>query len=269
MKERLKDKVAIVTGAGSIRPGIGNGKASAILYAREGAKVLLVDNRIEAAEETERVIDGEGGESLAFAADVSKYSDCKNMVEKCIEKYGRIDILHNNVGIAGSGGPVETAEEDWDRMMNVNLKTMFLTCKHTLPYMERQGSGVIVNISSIVAIRSASFPQLAYAATKSAVIGLTREIAMQYAPKGVRANAILPGIINTPFVLSLLMDANKEDKNRMEKIMRERDASLPMRKQGEAWDIAYAALFLASDESKYITGTTLLVDGGVCNTMKF
>lgn len=265
MGERLKGKVAMVTGAGSIGSGMGNGKATAILFAREGARVMLVDLNPEAAEETKHVIDEEGGECIVFKADVSKSSDCKRMVEKCIQTFGRIDILHNNVALGAHGGPVETSEEDWDRVMDINLKSIFLTCKYALPYMEKQGSGAIINISSIGALRASPYPTLTYAVSKAGVIALTREVALQYAAKGIRTNAILPGLMKTPRIAYYYKSASDWD---VEEMWRRRDAMSPTGKQGEPWDIAYAALFLASDEAKYITGTTLIVDGGITNTMK-
>lgn len=265
MGERLKGKVAMVTGAGSIGSGMGNGKATAILFAREGAQVMLVDLNPEAAEETKHVIDEEGGECIVFKADVSKSSDCKRMVEKCIQTFGRIDILHNNVALGAHGGPVETSEEDWDRVMDINLKSIFLTCKYALPYMEKQGSGAIINISSIGALRASPYPTLTYAVSKAGVIALTREVAIQYAAKGIRVNAILPGLMKTPRIAYYYKSASDWD---VEEMWRRRDAMSPTGKQGEPWDIAYAALFLASDEAKYITGTTLIVDGGITNTMK-
>ncbi len=239
---------------------MGNGKASAILYAREGARVLAVDSNLEAAEETKHLIDQEGGECLVFRGDVSKSSDCKSFVDKCVQAFGRIDILHNNVGIVVPGGPVEISEETWDRVIDVNLKSMFLTCKYALPYMEKQGSGCIVNISSISAIRVLPHPAITYTASKAGVIALTRDIAIQYATKGIRANAILPGYINTPLVVASLTQTYGGN---VDEMMRKRDAMCPTGKQGKAWDVAYAALFLASDEAKYITGTTLVVDGGI------
>ena len=260
MGNRVIGKVAIVTGAGSIGPGIGNGKASAILYAREGAQVMLVDYNLGAVEETKGLIDKEGGHCITFQADVSKSGDCRSMVEKCVQTFGRVDILHNNVGIEIPGGAVETSEEDWDKMMNVDLKSMFLTCKYALPYMENQGSGCIINISSIQAIRTLSYTSLAYCASKAGIVALTREVAIQYAPKGIRANAILPGLMNTPMVVASLIG---EFGGSIEEAIKKRDAMCPMGKQGDAWDTAYAALFLASDEAKYITGTTLIVDGGI------
>ncbi len=263
MGDRLKGRVAIVTGAGSIGPGTGNGKASAIVYAREGARVVVVDLNLEAAEETKRLIDKEGGECLAFRADVTRSGDCKAMVGRCIQTFGRVDILHNNVGIVEPGGPVEAGEESWDRVMKVNLKSMFLTCKYVLPYMEKQRYGSIVNISSIAAI-IVPYPAVSYTASKAGIIALTRDIAIQYASKGIRANAILPGYMNTPMVVASLTQTYGGDVAAM---MKRRDAMCPTGKQGEAWDVAYAALFLASDEAKYITGTTLVVDGGLTATL--
>jgi len=261
--DRVKGKGAIVVGAGSIGPGMGNGKASAILYAREGARVLVVDRNLEAAEETKHLIDEEGGECIVFDADITRSCDCRAMVEKCVETFGSVDILHNNVGIVDPGGAVESTEGRWDRVMDVNLKGMFLTCKHVLPYMVEQGSGAIVNISSLSALRHIPHPAISYAASKAGVIALTREVALQYAPKGIRANAIVPGYMNTPFVASL---ANVYGGGDPDEMVRRRDAMCPMGHQGDAWDVAYAALFLASDEAKYITGTTLIVDGGISCT---
>jgi len=262
MGDRLKGKVAIVTGAGSIGPGLGNGKATAILFAREGAKVMAVDYNLEAAEETRRIIEKEGGTCITFKADVAKASNCKAMVDKCLQSFGRIDILDNNVGIGGYGGPVETSEEDWDRIMDINVKSMFLTCKYVLPHMEKQGSGVIINISSINAV-SVTVPAVAYSTSKAGVIAFTREVAFQYASKGIRVNAILPGLIRTPMVAYYAKDAYGGD---LEKMWRLRDSMSPTGKQGEPWDIAYAALYLASDESKYVNGTTIIVDGGITGT---
>ena len=200
-KERVKGKVAIVTGAGSMGPGMGNGKAAAIVYAREGAKVMAVDYNLEAAEETKRLIDEEGGDCIVFQADVSKSSDCKSIVEKCIETFGRVDILHNNVGIVRPTGVVESSEEEWDKIIDTNLKSMFLMCKYAIPYMEKQGGGAIINISSLASVRYA-YPFVAYAASKGGVDAFTREIALEYASKGIRANAILPGYMNTPIAVA-------------------------------------------------------------------
>jgi len=260
MGDRVRGKAIIVTGAGSIGPGMGNGKASSILYAREGGRVLLVDRDLAAAEETQRLIAEAGGEAVAFPCDVTSAAECHRMVHACLKAFGSIDVLHNNVGIAIPGGPVELSEADWDRTMQVNLKSMFLTCKHVLPYMERQGRGAIVNIASANAIRSMPAIAVAYSASKAAVIAMTREIAIQYAAKGIRANAVLPGLMDTPMVEAQLTGAYGGDVENMRKW---RAGMCPMGKQGDGWDTAHAALFLASDEAKYITGTTLTVDGGL------
>jgi len=260
MGGRVEGKAIIVTGAGAIGPGMGNGKAASILYAREGGRVLLVDRDQAAAEETRRLIADEGGKAIVFACDVTSSPECQRMVQVCLDAFGSIDVLHNNVGITIPGGPVELSEEDWDRIMRVNVKSMFLTSKHVLPHMERRGGGVIVNIASVNAIRSAPVIAIAYAASKAAVIALTREIAVQYAAKGIRANAILPGLMDTPMVKAQLTGAYGGD---VEEMLRRRARMCPSGKQGDAWDTAQAALFLASEEAGYITGTTLTVDGGL------
>lgn len=261
MGGRLADKVALVMGAGSSGPGWGNGKAASVLFAREGAKLLCVDIEPDAAAETAAIIAGEGGRAEAQAADVSRADQVEAMVARCLALYGRIDVLHNNVGILEVGGPVEASEESWDRIMAVNLKSMFLTCKHVLPVMERQGKGAIVNVASIAAIRWLGVPYVSYSASKAGVVQLTRSVALQYAAKGIRANAILPGLMNTPMIVEPLKEAYAGgDADRMIAV---RDAQCPMGHMGDAWDVAYAALYLASDEAKYVTGTELVVDGGI------
>ena len=262
MAERLKNKVAIVVGAGCT-PGetIGNGRATAILFAREGAPVLLVDRDRDSAAETKRAIDAEGGESSVVEADVTHADACARIAEECLRRYGRIDVLHNNVGIGVLGGAVELAEADWDRVLDTNLKSMFLTCKHVLPHMERQGGGAIINVSSLAAERAAAaYPLLAYSASKGGVNALTRSMAMQYAAKGIRVNAIMPGLIKTPMAVD--EPARRYGLDR-EAFIRMRDAAVPMQRMGEAWDVAWAAVFLASDEAQYITGVVLPVDGGL------
>ena len=261
MSKRLEGKVAIVVGAGST-PGetVGNGRATAIVFAREGASVLLVDRDGDSAEETKRLIDAEKGVSSVCVADVTRAGDCQCVAEACIETYRRIDILHNNVGIGTLGGPVELSEAEWDRVVDTNLKAMFLTCKYVLPQMERQKSGAIVNISSMAAVRFAPYPMLPYSASKAGVNALTRSIAMQYAARGVRANAIMPGLICTPMAIEGIVSAIGIDR---QELIRMRDAAVPMQRMGEAWDVAYAALYLASDEAKYVTGVVLPVDGGL------
>ncbi len=260
MSKRLDGKVAIVTGAGSVGPGWGNGKATAVLFGREGAKVFAVDINLSAAEETKAIIDKDGGESTAYQADVSKSNEVKALVECCLQTYGRIDILHNNVGIVQVGGPVETTEESWDRVNAVNLKSIFLTCKYVLPYMEKQGKGSIINIASIAGIRWTGVALASYSASKGGVIQFTQSVAPQYAKKNIRVNCILPGLMNTPMIVKPLKDAYG---GTVEKMIETRNNQCPMGKMGDAWDTAYAALFLASDEAKYITGIQLVVDGGL------
>ena len=258
MPDRVKGKVAIVTGAGSSGPGVGNGMAAAILYAREGAKVVLVDIDADAAERTKTAIEREGGTAIVVRADVSSARDCATMAEAAMRAFGRIDILHNNAGITGGGGgPIETTEETWDRVLDVNLKAMFLTCKYVLPHMDRQGGGSIINTSSVGGLRARiGRPNVAYSASKAGIDGLTRDVAVQYASKGIRCNTIVIGGVNTPRVGAIHADADVDE------LLRSRAAELPGGRMGDAWDTAYLALFLASDEARHITGATLAVDGG-------
>ena len=257
---RLEGKAAIVVGAGQT-PGetIGNGRATAILFAREGAKVLLVDRDLDSAEETKSMINEEGGEAETFQADVSKEAACEKLVAAALDAFGRIDILHNNVGIGlGDAGPTHLAEENWDRIIDVNLKSVFLTCKHALPVMREHGSGVIINISSIAAVCSVGM--VAYKTSKAGVNALTHSLALGNARYGIRVNAIMPGLMNTPMAIETISQVRGVDR---ERLIRERDAQVPLgEKMGTAWDIAHAALFLASDEAKFITGVVLPVDGG-------
>jgi NAD(P)-dependent dehydrogenase (short-subunit alcohol dehydrogenase family) len=227
--------------------------------------VFAVDISQPAVEETESIIQQEGGACVTYRADVSKADEVGTMVERCLETFGRVDILQNNVGILEVGGPVEISEQNWDRVLDVNVKSMFLTCKCVLPIMERQGGGAIVNVSSISSIRYTGYPSVSYNASKGAVNQLTQNIAVQYASKGIRANCVLPGLMNTPMIVEPLKHAYREDG--IEGMMRARDALVPMGRMGDAWDVAYASLFLASNEAKYITGALLVVDGGL--TCKF
>ena len=265
MGSRVNGKIAIVTGAGSVGNGIGNGKAAALLYSREGARVVLSDLNLNSAQETQHMIEKEGGDCISIQADVSDSKDCANLVSKTIEHYGRIDILHNNVGIEIPGGILEISEDDWDKTLAVNLKSVFLMCKYTLPHMQVQNSGSIVNISSINGIRTLPALSGPYGASKAGMIALTREIAVEYAGDGIRANCVLPGMMNTPFVKAALTEAWGGD---IQEMINLRDAMCPTGKQGESWDVAYASLFLASEEAKYITGTTLVVDGALTSSVK-
>ncbi|RDD63753.1 SDR family NAD(P)-dependent oxidoreductase [Ferruginivarius sediminum] len=261
MAGRLQDKVAIVTGAGSSGPGWGNGKAASVLFAREGARVVCVDLNESAAEETAGIIREEGHDALAIRADVANHDDVKSVVDRTVGHFGRVDVLHNNVGIVEVGGPVEASEESWDRVMNVNLKSMFLTCKYVLPIMQKQKGGAIVNVSSIAGIRWTGVPYISYSASKSGALQFTRSVALQYASDGVRANSILPGLMNTPMIVEPLKEVYAAGD--IEKMIEIRDQQCPMGRMGDAWDVAYAALFLASDEAKYVTATELVVDGGI------
>lgn len=269
MSGKLKDRVAIVVGAGSSGPGWGNGKCTAITFAREGARVFCVDRKRSAAEETVGLIEKEVGKqsAIAFEADASNNADVKAMVDACMAKWGRIDILDNNVGIGSQGGPVELSEDEWHRVFDVNVKSFFLTAKHVLPIMEKQGKGAIVNVSSIASIRSPKgISYLAYNASKGAVNSLTMAIASQYAEKGIRCNAILPGLMHTPMIDFLAEQYAKSEKDHnqaYDKMIAIRDRASPTGKMGTGWDTANAALFLASDQSSYVNGHLLVVDGGI------
>jgi NAD(P)-dependent dehydrogenase (short-subunit alcohol dehydrogenase family) len=259
MAKRLEGKTALVFGAGSVGPGWGNGKATAALFAREGAKVVGVDVNPAAAEETRVIIAEAGGTFHAEVADVTKSDQIRSVVERTMQRFGRIDVLHNNVGITEMGGPVELSEESWHRVMDINATSIFLTCKHVLPIMEKQGKGAIVNISSIAAIRYTGYPYVAYYAAKAAVNQFTVGLALQYAAKGIRVNAIMPGLMNTPLIHQQISGQYKT----AEEMVAARDALVPTGKMGTGWDIANAALFLASDDASYITGVCLSVDGGL------
>ena len=261
MGERLKDKVALVTGAGSSGPGWGNGKATAVLFAREGARVCVIDINRDAVEETAGIIRDEGGECLVDQVDVTDAEQVAAVVAKCVDHWGRVDILHNNVGILDVGGPVDASHESWERVVSVNLTSMFLTCKYVLPVMEAQGGGAIVNIASIAGIRYLGIPYVSYSATKGGVLQLTQSVALEYAEKGVRVNSILPGLMNTPMIVEPLKGVYADGD--VDKMIEMRNEQVPMKTMGDAWDVAHAALFLASDEARYITGTQLVVDGGL------
>jgi len=261
---RLKEKIAIVIGAGQgegSTAAIGNGRATALVFAREGAKVLVVDRDLASAEETAKLIAQEGGEAATCQADVVEEAQVKAAIAACMQRWGRIDILHNNVGISVAGNDAAVEEittAAFDRLVAVNLRGMVYSCKHTIPIMRQQRSGAIVNISSMAAWMV--YPWVGYKTTKAAVIALTQQIAIQNAPYGIRANVILPGLMDTP----MAVDTRARTWGRpREEIAAERDAQVPLRhKMGTAWDVAYAALFLASDEANFITGVALPVDGG-------
>jgi NAD(P)-dependent dehydrogenase (short-subunit alcohol dehydrogenase family) len=257
---RLEGKVAIVAGAGSIAEGWGNGKATSVLFAREGAKVFAVDRDLEAARETETIIRSEGGECTAYQADIAIAAAVDAMVEACLAAYARIDVLFNNVGIQIVGGPLDIAEEEFDQLMAVNVKSMYLTCRAVIPVMLRQGGGAIVNNASTAGIRY-TYPNVGYAAAKGAVRQLTQSIGVQYAAQGIRCNAVLPGYIATPRITARLKRSNPHD---WEDKLRERLDQVPAARFGTGWDVAYAVLYLASDEAAFVTATELVVDGGQC-----
>jgi NAD(P)-dependent dehydrogenase (short-subunit alcohol dehydrogenase family) len=261
MPGRLQDRVAIVTGAGCVGPGWGNGRATAVLFAREGAKILAVDKSASAMEETlDRVRQG-GGLIEPHICDVTDGASVAAMVEACRTHFGRIDILVNNVGGSAAGGPVELGEAAWDAQVDYNLKSVFLTCKYVLPVMETQRSGAIVNTSSASAIRWTGAAQVAYAATKAGVIQFSRVVAVQYAGKGIRVNTVIPGQLHTPMVEARL--AGQRAGGDVEALLKQRVARIPLGFMGDGRDTANAALFLASDEARFITGTEIIVDGGM------
>jgi NAD(P)-dependent dehydrogenase (short-subunit alcohol dehydrogenase family) len=259
---RLQDRVAIVVGAGqSPGEGIGNGRATALTFAREGARVLCVDHHVASAQETVDMIAAKGGTAAAFRADVTKNAELEAMVADALGRWGRIDILHNNVGVSLAGGDSELSsftEEALERCVAINLKSCIFAAKHVIPVMRRQNSGAIINISSMAAITT--YPYVAYKATKAAMLAFTEQLAYQNAEYGIRANVILPGLMNTPMAVDTR--AREFNKSRAE-VEAERDAKVPLRhKMGTGWDVANAALFLASDEASFVTGVTLPVDGG-------
>ena len=257
---RVDGKTAIVVGGGQTRgETIGNGRGTAIVLAREGARVLVVDRHLESAQETVAMIAGEGGQAWAFAADVTDEAAVRRLIAAALERFGRLDILHNNVGasLALGDAPADTlTEEAFGRSVDVNLKAMWLACKHALPAL-RESAGSIVNISSMAA-RNA-YPLVGYKTTKAAVVALTENLAAANARYGVRANSILPGLMNTPMAI----EARVAGGTPREEVIASRDARVPLRRRmGTGWDVAYAALFLHSDEAGFITGVSLAVDGG-------
>jgi NAD(P)-dependent dehydrogenase (short-subunit alcohol dehydrogenase family) len=260
---RLKEKTAIVVGAGqSPGAGLGNGRATALLFAREGAKVLAVDHRLSSAKETADLIANEGGTCMPFEADVTREATLMAAVAEAMKQWNRIDVLHNNVGVSLAGGdaaPTEITEEAFDRVNAINLRGTIMACKHVIPIMRRQQAGSIINIASVAAL-TANYPTVAYKTTKAGMIAFTEQLAYQNAEYGVRVNAILPGLMNTPMAVDTRARTWGQSRAEVEAA---RNARVPLRKRmGTAWDVAYAALFLASDEANFITGISLLVDGG-------
>ena len=256
----LENRVALVFGGGSNdTTGWSNGKATAVTFARAGAHVVVADISGPAAEATRDAILAEGFKAEAATVDVTNSAQVKALVDDVAARLGGIDVLHNNVGITAMGGPIEESEESWQRVMDVNLKSIFLTCKHVLPHMIAKGKGAIINVSSLAAIRWTGYPYASYYASKAGVNQFTVGLALQYAGQGIRANTIMPGMINTPLIYKQISNQYASP----EEMVAQRDAACPMGRMGTAWEIANAALFLASDASSYITGVNLPVDGGL------
>jgi len=261
MVGRLQDKVAIITGAGCVGPGWGNGRATAVLFAQEGAKVFAVDKLLGAMEETVHRVQEFGGHITQYECDVTDATAVAAMVEKCVGTFGRIDILVNNVGGSAAGGPVDMPEEVFDTQVDYNLKSVFLACKYTLPVMEKQLGGAIVNTASTSGLRWTGAAQVAYAACKAAVIQFSRVVAVQYAKKAIRVNSVVPGQMHTPMVEARL--AHQRAGGDVDALLRQRQARIPLGFMGDGRDTANAILFLASDEARFITGTEIIVDGGM------
>jgi NAD(P)-dependent dehydrogenase (short-subunit alcohol dehydrogenase family) len=255
MAGRLGGKVAIVTGAGSRGPGIGNGKATAILFAREGARVLCVDQVAARAEETVGLIRAEGGEAEACAADVTRAGECRAMVDAAVDRWGGLDVLHNNVGIESRKDLLETTEEEWDRVLAVDLKSAFLATRAAVPALVARGGGAVICVSSIAGHRGHG--RTAYAAAKAGVEGFVRSVAVQLGPQGVRVNAIAPGMVWTPMVEGFGPEGRE----------RRRRAS-PLGTEGTGWDVGWGAVYLASDEARWVTGQVLVIDAGLTATTR-
>jgi NAD(P)-dependent dehydrogenase (short-subunit alcohol dehydrogenase family) len=261
MAGRLQDKVAIITGAGCVGPGWGNGRAAAVIFAREGAKIFAVDLKMEAMEETVARARELGGEIVTHSCDATNHDDVARMVRACVDAFGKVDVLVNNVGGSAAGGAVQLSEEAWDRQIDVNLKSTFLTCKHIIPEMEKAGGGSIVNTASTSGLRWTGSAQVAYAASKAAIIQFSRVTAVEYAPKRIRVNTVVPGQLHTPMVETRL--AGQRAGGDVAALLSSRLKRIPLGFMGDGRDTAHAALFLASDEARFVTGTEIVVDGGM------
>lgn len=261
MAQRLAGKVAVVTGAGSVGPGWGNGRATAVLFAREGAAVAVVDRDGAAAAETARLIEGEGGRCQVIEADVTELASVTAMVKRCLAAFGRLDVLQHNVGSSITGGPVEMSVEEFRAQLDLNLTSAFIAAKAVLPVMERQRAGVITHVGSIGGMRHLGHDHVGYSASKAGLVQFSRQLAVRYGPLGIRCNTVVPGMIDTP----LLEHRVSKQKGRADlaTLRAEAKTRVPLGRRGDAWDVAHASLFLASEEAGYITGTEILVDGGL------
>ena len=259
--ERLAGKVAIVTGAGCVGPGWGNGRAAAVLFAAQGARVVAVDRDAASMAETLASIDEAGGQAITAVCDVTDAQAVRTMVETVLGHFGRVDVLFNNVGGSAPGGPVEMDESVWDAQIALNLKSAFLTCKYVLPVMAEQRAGAIVNMSSSSGLRWTGAAQVAYASAKAAIVQFSRVVAVQYAAQGVRVNTVIPGQMHTPMVEARL--ARQRTGGDTQSLLAARQRRIPIGFMGDGRDTAYAALFLASDEARFITGAEIVVDGGM------
>jgi hypothetical protein len=257
---RVEGKVALIVGAGCVGPGWGNGRAAAVLFAREGAKVFAVDKNAESMTETVARV-GNDGEIATHVCDVLDDGQVAAMTEACRKRFGRIDVLVNNVGGSAAGGVAEMSEENFDRQIDYNLKSVFLTCRHVVPVMVAQGGGAIVNTASTSGTRYTGSPQIGYASSKAAVIQFSRVTAVQYAKNGIRVNTVVPGQMHTPMVEARL--AKQRTGGDVEALLKSRVARIPLGFMGDGRDTAHAVLFLASDEARFITGTEIVVDGGM------
>lgn len=261
MTKRVEGKVVIITGAGCVGPGWGNGRAAATIFGREGARVFAVDLKPEPLQETVARTREAGGEIATHCCDVTDAAGVEGMVRVCVERFGRVDILLNNVGGSAPGGAVALSEEAWQRQMDVNLKSVFLTCKYVIPQMENVGGGAIVNTASTSGLRWTGAAQVAYASAKAAIIQFSRVTAVEYASRGIRVNTVVPGQMHTPMVEARL--AGQRTGGDVETLLNTRRARIPLGFMGDGRDTAHAALFLASDEARFITGTEIVVDGGM------
>ena len=261
MPGRLEGKVALISGAGSCGPGWGNGRATATLFAREGARVFAVDLNQESVEETAKTIQDEGNECVTYCCDVTNAKSVKEMITSCVDRFGRIDVLQNNVGGSAAGGAMDMEEEVWDKQMDHNLKHVFLVTKAVLPIMVQNKTGSIINMSSTSGLTYGGAFQIAYCTTKAAIRRFSEAVAIEFAGRGVRCNTIIPGQLHTPMVETRL--ANQRTGGDIKKLIASRNARIPLGQMGDGFDVAYAAVYLGSDESKFVTGSEIKLDGAM------